>query len=425
MSTKKDWNKIFSVLRRFPDEQDNEWIRRLVGFYKGEYSFIALKTGLYRYRDEIEGGTQNLKKEILDTVEYFERRNNDGSVEIKDTVDKKLTDEEIFQRYGRSPLDWRISMVWFKDKSSGGYIMSCCFIPLKNKQQAEVLNELKEDLKNYAPKYPKVIYKNNFKEPVMLEISIYDLHYAKLCWHEESGKDYDTKIAEQRFNDALKDLISRAVSVYNIEKILFVFGNDFFNSEGKSNATTAGTPQDTDSRWQKMFTGGRKLLVKGIETLAQVAPVEAIGIYGNHANQAEFYLGDAIECWFHNCMDVNVNNKPTARKYFLYGNTLIGLTHGNLEKENDLPLLMASEVPEWWSKAKYREFHRGDKHHERIKVFNTTVENKTVVLRTLCSMSGTDAWHTGQGYVGQRQSAQSFAYGKDNGLRATYYYNVQ
>lgn len=407
------------------------WGAKLIG------KNIIATHGLVFYRDDVSAKpytadgivriAHNIKHGILedDHSGLSEKRNQDGSIQIKDIVDRRLSDAEIFERYGRNPYEWRISMVWFKDKSGGRFLLSCCFIPIVKSATAKIIEDIKSDLKKYAPKYPKIKYSKPHKEPILLEINICDLHYGKLCWGEESGANYDTKIAEKRYIDALTDLVCRAANVYHIEKILFIFNNDFFNADGKTNATTAGTPQDNDLRWKKMYVGGRKLQVRGIELLMQYAPVEAISVIGNHAEHLEFCMADALECWFDKCPNVIINNTPKARKYFAYGNSLIGFTHGNLEKQKDLPLLMASEVPELWAKAKFREFHTGDKHHERELVFNTAVENKTVVVRVLSSLSGTDAWHYGAGYVGAKQSTQAFVWGKESGIENIYCHTIK
>ena len=173
-----------------------------------------------------------------------------------------------------------------------------------------------------------------------------------------------------------------------------------------------------------MFVVGRKLLVEGIEYLMQFAPVHVMGIYGNHAIQAEFYLGDALQCWFHSCKYVHVDNHPKTRKYIHYGKCLIGFTHGHEEKVNDLPLLMATEVKDEWSQSKFREFHIGHLHHENKRVFNTISEMKSVTVRHLRSLSAADAWHSRKGYVGQQQSAEAFIWDKECGIEAIYYHTI-
>jgi hypothetical protein len=93
------------------------------------------------------------------------------------------------------------------------------------------------------------------KGDCMLKVNMHDLHYGKLCWAPESGENYDSKIASQRFMDALKTFIKHAQH-YPVSEILFPVGNDFFNSDGVEMATTAGTGQHDDGRWQKTYHEG-------------------------------------------------------------------------------------------------------------------------------------------------------------------------
>ena len=46
-----------------------------------------------------------VKNELFIKYEYKENRKANGEVEITDSVDKKLTDDEIFERYGRNKND--------------------------------------------------------------------------------------------------------------------------------------------------------------------------------------------------------------------------------------------------------------------------------------------------------------------------------
>ncbi len=64
----------------------------------------------------------------------------------------------------------------------------------------------------------------------MLEIAIVDLHYGKLCWGEECGRDYNTDIAERMFWAAIEDLLAKAQGL-RPAKILFPVGNDFYHTD--------------------------------------------------------------------------------------------------------------------------------------------------------------------------------------------------
>jgi hypothetical protein len=90
-----------------------------------------------------------------------------------------------------------------------------------------------------------------------------------------------------------------------------------------------------------------------------------------------------------------------------------------MTKLKDLPMIMASEASEHWSKSKVREVHVGHFHHRRIQ--NPLVEHNGVVTRILPSLSATDAWHYKSGFVGNLRSAEGYLWSKTGGLSSTVY----
>ena len=283
-------------------------------------------------------------------------------------------------------------------------------------------NELIKEIQSFAPKYPKFNY-DKIKNGHLLEINIFDLHFGKLCWGLETGDNYDTKIASKRFLTAIDAIIKRSKG-YDIKRIVFPVGNDFFNSDTRMNQTSAGTPQDEDVRWQKTFKAGRELLIAGIDLLSKVAPVDVVIVQGNHDWERSFYVGDVLSCWYHNNKNVSVNNQPTPRKHYKFGNCLISYTHGNNEKVADLPLLVASEVPKLWAETQFREIHIGHLHHKKEIKFMSTNENKGMVVRYMRSLSGTDAWHNLKGYKGAIQACEAFIWCENEGLICQFSHNL-
>ena len=67
-------------------------------------------------------------------------------------------------------------------------------------------------------------------------------------------------------------------------------------------------------------------------------------------------------------------------KYFRYGTNLIGATHGDGVKQNDLPLSMAEESTENWAKTKHRHIYTHHVHHKTSKDIGY---QKQVVCRLL------------------------------------------
>lgn len=298
------------------------------------------------------------------------------------------------------------------------------------KQLHEIFSDLIKDYKppvvtaKYAPKSSALRNENN-----LLEVTLFDLHIGKLGWAGEVGENYDTKIAYARFIDAINNLLQRAQG-FEFSRIVFPIGNDFFNSDNMNNTTTAGTPQDEDLRWQKTFKLGCELLIHAIGILKTAGvPVDILLIPGNHDWERNYYLGTVLEAWFRNDDQVNIDNGANPRKYYSFGDVLLGYTHGKEEKEMSLPMLMAIEKPELWGQSKFREWHLG--HFHKKKNMNYTVLDKTrtlneengVIVRYLSSLSGTEEWHFKKGYVGSHKAGEAFIWNDKSGMVAHLNFN--
>lgn len=290
---------------------------------------------------------------------------------------------------------------------------------------AKVRQEFIEDLQKLSPKVELNDYTTSDDSKKMLQINIFDLHFGKIAWGEEVGDDYNIEIATHRMNSCV-DYFIKCYQAFNIDEILFPISNDFFNSDRSHpfNSTTAGTPQEEDTRWQNTFRKGRELLITNILKLTALAPVKVRMVPGNHDFERSFYLGDSLEGWFFNNENVSVDNSANPRKYHLFGKNLIGLTHGNNEKVTDLPMIMAQENPREWAESVYREFHLGHLHHKKEIKYKSTDEYQGVIIRYMSSMSGTDSWHHRKGYIGAKKSAEAFLWDAEKGLLNQTYFNI-
>lgn len=279
--------------------------------------------------------------------------------------------------------------------------------------------EYKELIKKYVPK-PVVVKRNSKLTDNMLELCLPDMHFGKVAWHPQTlSDDYDVSIARDIFTEATSTLVSQ-VGSYKFGEVLFVVGNDVFHTDNTSNSTTAGTPMDSsDTRYHRTFRIVREVMVDTIESLRSIAPVRVLVIPGNHDKMTAYHLGDSLECWFHRHKDVTVDNSPAVRKYHRWGNVFLLFTHGDKGKRTDYPQLMASEQPKDWGQTLYREIHTGDKHQVRVE------EKFGIRVRILPSLSGVDAWHSENLFVGNQRQAEAFVWNKDRGLMGTAVYTYK
>lgn len=253
----------------------------------------------------------------------------------------------------------------------------------------------------------------------MLEIAIPDLHIGKLAWGRETGEsNYDSKIAERVFLDALNALLDRTAS-YRFEQIVFPIGNDLLNADNLQNTTTRGTPQNTDSRYQKSFMLARDLMTRAIDRLRAIAPVYVKMVPGNHDTLSTWCLGHSLECWFHATPDVFIDNEPRNRKYHQFGQVMLMFTHGDKGKRPNYPLVMATEQPQMFGSTTHREAHTGHLHQTRVE------ETHGVKVRISPALCPADAWHAENMYTGNARAAEAYVWSKDEGLIGTAVYTVQ
>lgn len=293
----------------------------------------------------------------------------------------------------------------------------------------EIIEYFKDSISKYKPPIFNDIPREHIVENNLIEICLFDTHFNKLVWAEETDDEYDVEIAEKRYIGSILNFLER-VKNFGYNRILYPIGNDFFNSDTNTNNTTAGTPQDNQLLWHNAFKRGTKLIKDSIYLLKkQGVPIDVLIIPGNHDYVNSFYLGEYLSAWFKDDPLVNIDNSSNPRKYYSYGNLLLGFTHGSEEKRDSLPMLMANKK-DLWAKSVYREWHLG--HFHRKKNYKYTIldkgmeldEEEGVFIRYLSSLAGSDSWHNKKGFVNNIKAGDGFVWSHDKGLIAHININI-
>ncbi|HSH50739.1 MAG TPA: metallophosphoesterase, partial [Bacteroidales bacterium] len=255
-------------------------------------------------------------------------------------------------------------------------------IPDIKKFKEEILNEIK----THSIKVPKLKQTSVKQNSTLAEIHIPDLHLGKVGVTELADKTrWKTITAFKNFQKVINYFIS-FLQNYPVNKILFVVGNDLFNTATSTPypQTTAGTPQSEDDYGQLIFRFGKYLIIESIYKLYSLVPnIEIKMIPGNHDNDKVFYLGEILEAMFYNNENIQVDNSISPRKYFKWGINLLGFSHGNYKAEGvkRLSYLMQIEQPKEWSTSKIREWHLGDIHHTKKIELLTEEDVQGLIIR--------------------------------------------
>ena len=293
--------------------------------------------------------------------------------------------------------------------------------------ERKVTEEVIAAMEAHSPKYPKPPKRRKTKDKYLHEYCAMDLHYGKRAWAEETGENYTSKMAGQRLIGAVDDLALKLVG-FPPARILLPIGNDFVNVDGPAMETAGGTRQDVDTRFHKMFSGCLRAAVDTIDRLYALAPVDVVILPGNHDKTATAHLGFALAAWYRNVKGVTVDNRPRTRKYYQYGNVLLGYCHGGRDDPAPakLPLLMATEEPQLWASTHTHEWHLGHQHKKKEDHYNIGDTHNGVHVRRIESLSGTDAWHYEHGYVKTPKRAEAFVWHPELGYVGTFAsYNAQ
>ena len=299
-----------------------------------------------------------------------------------------------------------IKHIWLKNDNASGFVVNPDFKPKELADFEKLQNALIQDLKEYSPNFPK-LERSKDNSGYLLVLDPADIHIGKLCSAFEVGEAYNNQIAVKRVLEGVKGILDK-VRGFNIDKILFIGGNDILHIDSPGRKTTSGTPQDTDGMWHSNFMIAKQLYVDLLEMLVTVADVHFCFNPSNHDYTHGYFLAQVIESYFRNCENITFDSSIAHRKYFRYHNNLIGTTHGDGAKMGDLPLLMAQESKEW-SDTKHRYVYVHHLHHKWSKdVIGVTIEG-------LRSPSGTDSWHHRNGYEHAPKAVEGFLHCKEHG----------
>jgi len=381
----------------------------------------------------------NNKKEQEEKVTITEK---DGQVNLVCMMKKKMTAEQIVKELGYDLKKWQIVSAKFNQwQVAGKRKLGQCD---KGRWKADKLwktdlYQVTIDIKLRAPKFigdaiehlmsdwsgpqklPKIPKRKSNASPHLLEVSLFDAHFGKLAWAQETGQDYDLSIAEKIYLTAVEDLLDRA-QVYNVDQIVFPLGQDFFNIDNWKGETANGTlVESTDDRMTKIFEVGCEAVKWALMRCREIAPTKVLWSPGNHDRSTSWYLCKALEQYFigAGAKDISFDLGANQRKYIHYGNTLIGFTHACDEKMDDLPLIMAKEERKLWAEAVYHQWHVGHFHKKKETKYiaGDTFNGVSVVI--LPSLTATDSYHYRNGWVSPTRAAEAYLWSIDRGLSDT------
>lgn len=255
----------------------------------------------------------------------------------------------------------------------------------------ELLEDFAEDLvENVRGLAPIIKAPEATDKDLMCVYPMGDPHFGLYAWWQDTGDDFDLEIAESLTCKAIDRLVTTAP---NAQHAILLNLGDMFHADNQKNITQSGHQLDVDGRWAKVQQVGLRAMIYCIKRLLEKHEKLTVRINkGNHDHHSSYALSLMIDAYFSENDRVTVDLSPAICWYHRFGKVLIGSTHGDTIKGQNLVGIMAADRPTDWGLTTHRYWLVGHVHHQDIKEYPGGIVE---YFRTLAAR---DAWHAGQGY---------------------------
>jgi len=222
-----------------------------------------------------------------------------------------------------------------------------------------------------------------------------DLHIGLLTDEEETGTDWNGKIAGQVFSQTFGRLVSVTPSAGTA--ILAQLG-DLTHTDDQRNVTPqSGHQLDADTRYFMILRRAVAAMKWAIDTLRAKYPrVIYRGCRGNHDITAHYAVTLALTEHYRDVDGVTIIDNAGEFYCHEYGANMILLHHGDKAKPERLVHFAAAEWPEMWGRTKHRLALSGHVHHATKKeIGGMTFESVGTIIPR-------DAYAIGHAYSANR-----------------------
>lgn len=238
-----------------------------------------------------------------------------------------------------------------------------------------------------------------------------DCHVGMLAWRNEGGEDWDLKIAEATLTQAFQRMVEASPASHT--GIVAQLGDWMHFDSVEAVTPTSGHILDADGRFTKVISVAVRILRRTIDmALSKHKEVIVLMAEGNHDITSSIWLRTMFAALYENEPRIKVIDSALPYYAVKHGDTMLAWHHGHLKKNDQLPLLFASQFPKMWGETSKRYAHTGHRHHVEIKEHSgmTVVQHATLAAR--------DAYASRGGWISERQ-ATAITYHKKYGQVAT------
>ena len=226
---------------------------------------------------------------------------------------------------------------------------------------------------------------------------ITDYHLSMLSHHEETGDDWDMKIAERSLLEWFRQAIAQAPEA---ETAVFAQLSDFLHADGIEPLTPASKHLlDVDSRFYKVVRVVIRLLRQIIDMLlVKHQRLHIVMADANHDPVSQIWLREWLAVLYEDEPRITVDRSPSPYNSFEFGKVALFFHHGHKRKVENVAEVFAAQFRELFGRTKHAYAHMGHLHSLHIK------ENNLMIVEQHRTLAARDAYAARGGWLSGRDA---------------------
>ncbi|MBP2614730.1 oxidoreductase [Agrobacterium pusense] len=272
-----------------------------------------------------------------------------------------------------------------------------------------MVDGLKEDL----PRITIVPAPQHVEDDLLNQFVVTDSHFGMLAHREETGADYDLRLAEQLLLDWFAAAVAGAPQAHTA--VLAQLG-DLLHHDALESVTPAHKHVlDADSRLHKVVRVVIRTLRRVVDMLLQKHKhVHVVMASGNHDPASSVWVRELLATIYENEPRVSVDTSPMLYHAYKWGDTALFYHHGHKRGVAQVDATLAGMFREMFGASKYAFAHVGHLHSDEGR------KSALMYVERHETLAAPDAYAAGGGWLSGR-SAKVITYSRRYGevARAT------
>lgn len=275
-------------------------------------------------------------------------------------------------------------------------------------RQVELMKAVIEGMKSEITPVAPVKPARAKRDDKLLNLyTVSDFHLGMLAWADESGDDWDMKIAEDLFSRWFDAAFQKAPDAGT--GVINLLG-DFAHFD----SLDAVTPEsrhvlDADTRYQKLVRYMIRMVRRVVDmALVKHHTVKLLIVQGNHDPVGSVWLAEMFTVLYSNDSRVIVDTSPDVYKMAQHGKTTLFFHHGHKARFDAIEPVMIAKFRKAFGESVYSYAHVGHLHHQKI------VESRNMIVEQHRTLAAKDAYASRGGWMSGR-SANVITYSAEYG----------